>query len=201
MYKRQEQELLGPIKSFHFDPGYVANSWEHNCCAIGLSSGFVEPLEATSIAASIQQSLLLSSYLPVYRPGDQGLRDRYLRIMDSMMENMLAMIALHYISDRDDSPMWKDQRLAPRPPLLEELLEVWQYRGPEDHDIPKTGFELFQAPHFWHVALGQGVINVDSVRTLIDARRSGNWLPHRIADMYAAQGAKATIPHSEALKK
>ena len=196
-----EQELLGPVKSFSFDPGYVANSWEHNCCAIGLSSGFVEPLEATSIAASIHQSLLLSSYLPTYRPGDQKLRDRYLRIMDSMMENTLAMIALHYVSDRTDSPMWQDQQLAPRPPLLEELLDIWQHRGPEHHDIPQTGFELFQSSHFWHVALGQGVINIDNVRTVLNARRSGNRLPHLITDMYAMNAGQATIPHAEALRK
>jgi len=196
-----EQELLGPVKSFNFDPGYVANSWEHNCCAIGLSSGFVEPLEATSIAASINQSLLLSSYLPVYRPGDQKLRDRYLRVMDSMMENTLAMIALHYVSDRNDSPMWKDQQLAPRPPLLEELLDIWQHRGPENHDVPNTGFELFQAPHFWHVALGQGVINVDNVRIVLDARRKNNRLSHQVADLYATQARKKTVPQAEALKK
>jgi len=196
-----EQELLGPVKSFNFDPGYVANSWEHNCCAIGLSSGFVEPLEATSIAASIHQSLLLSSYLPVYRPGDQKLRDRYLRIMDSMMENTLAMIALHYVSDRTDSPMWKDQQLAPRPPLLEELLDIWQHRGPENHDVPGTGFELFQSPHFWHVALGQGVINIENVRTVLAARRKNNRLSHLVADLYALQAKKRTVPHAEALKK
>jgi tryptophan halogenase len=196
-----EQELLGPVKSFNFDPGYVANSWEHNCCAIGLSSGFVEPLEATSIAASIQQSLLLSSYLPIYRPGDQKLRDRYLRIMDSMMENMLAMIALHYVSDRNDSPMWRDQQLAPRPPLLEELLDIWQYRGPEEHDVPRTGFELFGSPHFWHVALGQGVININNLRTVMSARQKNNWLSHLVADLYAAQAGKITVPHAEALQQ
>ena len=196
-----EQELLGPVRTFRFDPGYVANSWEHNCCAIGLSSGFVEPLEATSIAASINQSLLLSSYLPVYRPGEQGLRDRYLRIMDSMMDNTLAMISLHYISDRKDHPMWKDQQLAPRPPLLEELLDIWQYRGPESHDVPQTGFELFQAPHFWHVALGQGVLNLDSIRTVLNARHRSNWLTHRAADLHALQNNKVTKPHAEALNK
>tara|TARA_B110001454_G_C12654723_1_gene406895 strand:- start:776 stop:1141 length:366 start_codon:yes stop_codon:yes gene_type:complete len=121
--------------------------------------------------------------------------------MDSMMENTLAMIALHYVSDRNDSPMWKDQQLAPRPPLLEELLDIWQHRGPENHDVPNTGFELFQAPHFWHVALGQGVINVDNVRIVLDARRKNNRLSHQVADLYATQARKKTVPQAEALKK
>jgi D,D-heptose 1,7-bisphosphate phosphatase len=83
------------------------------------------------------------------------------------MENILCMISLHYISDRNDTPMWADQQKAEKPPLLMHLLELWNTRCPEHHDIPSTGFELFGPAHLWHVAQGQGVLNkeVDLIHT------------------------------------
>ena len=62
--QREVEEMLGEgidvRKEISFDPGAVKNPWIKNCVAIGLSASFVEPLEATSIGTSIQQSFLLT---------------------------------------------------------------------------------------------------------------------------------------------
>lgn len=160
---REASEVHGfevtPAKVINFQSGYFRTTWKNNCFAIGLAAAFVEPLEATSISTTIQQVRLLCSYLPTFSHQRMyGIRE-YHRIIDSVMENILTMISLHYISDRTDSEMWRAQAEAPRPELLNHLLALWNERCPEAHDIPTTGYELFGAPHLWHVANGQGVLN------------------------------------------
>ena len=81
-----------------------------------------------------------------------------------MVDNLVAMVAMHYVSDREDTPMWADQQVAPRPELLNELIEIMSHRGPQQQDIPTTGYELFGANHFWFVGQGQGLINADGCR-------------------------------------
>jgi len=163
---------IEPVKSFRFEAGYYKKGWQKNCVLIGLASSFVEPLEATSIGSTIQQVRLLSSYLPTFTVNSKKTVNEYNRIMDSVMENLSSMVALHYISDRTDTKMWKDCQSLKRPDLLTHLLDIWSERAPEYHDVPTTGFELFGVNHFWHVAQGQGVLNYDSVVTQIDAYNS-----------------------------
>lgn len=144
-----------PAKTLNFKSGYFSTTWKNNCVAVGLAAGFVEPLEATSISTTIQQARLICSYLPTFSyKRTYGIKE-YHRVMDSIMENILCMISLHYISDRNDTPMWAEQQKAEKPPLLMHLLELWNTRCPEHHDIPSTGFELFGPAHLWHVAQGQ----------------------------------------------
>ena len=68
--------------------------------------------------------------------------------------------------------MWADQQVAPRPELLNELIEIMSHRGPQQQDIPSTGYELFGANHFWFVGQGQGLINADGCRQGLAAYES-----------------------------
>jgi hypothetical protein len=167
-----EQYVGEPVtdaRIIKYKPFKVENSWQFNCVAVGLASNFIEPLEATSIAATIEQSRLICSYLPTYRPNSTAPQQGYTKVFDSMFDNFLTMVALHYVSDRDDSPMWIDQQHSPKPELLNFLIEIFSHRGPEAHDLPMTGYELFQIPHFWHVAQGQGLIDKEGARVGVEA--------------------------------
>jgi tryptophan halogenase len=161
---RSVDEPIGETRLIEFSPFQLKNSWQFNCVAVGLASNFVEPLEATSISATINQVRLLCSYLPTYRPNSTAPQSGYLRIFDSMMDNLVAMVAMHYVSDRKDTPMWLAQQSAPRPELLSNLIEIMSHRGPEQLDVPTTGYELFGANHFWFVGQGQGLIDVNGCR-------------------------------------
>jgi len=203
--KEAEQQAGHTIGDEHrfirFEPGYLKNSWVKNCVAIGLSSGFVEPLEATSIAASINQSMLLTSYLPVYSPRKDKLRSEYLRIIDSMMGNLLAMIAMHYVSDREDTDMWLEQKHRPRPDLLNHLMDIMSIRGLEEHDVPVAGYELFRVFHFWHVAQGQGLVAFDGCEQNIALRGTKTFLQQEIGTIVQQNKAGNFIPHKDALMK
>lgn len=184
-----------------YQSGYVKNSFIHNCVAVGLASNFVEPLEATSIAASINQAMLLTSYIPAYESNAEIVRREYSRVFDSMMDNLLAMIALHYVSDRVDTDMWAEQQCRPKPELLENLLEIMKFRGLEEHDIPIAGFELFRAFHFWHVAQGQGVISKEACKRNLDLRGTDEFLGREVSEVIRGNRSVSYISHKQALSK
>ena len=96
----------GNFKVLKYSPGYFKNSWVSNVLSIGLSSGFVEPLEATSIHMICNQLLHFvrhNSFLDI-----PFSRDIYNKKMSKMYEQTLEFIELHYYGDRDDSVFWKD---------------------------------------------------------------------------------------------
>jgi tryptophan halogenase len=144
----------------HYDSGYLKTQWYKNCVAIGLASSFIEPLEATSISTAIQQSRLLCTFLGSYEPWHTASPKRYNEIMDEFHENLVSMIALHYISDRRDTQFWRDAADMEKPPMLEQLLSLWKERSPSRNDpYGSNGYELFQVAHLWHVAQGQGLVD------------------------------------------
>jgi tryptophan halogenase len=184
-----------------FTPHYVTNSWQFNCVAVGLASNFVEPLEATSIAATINQVRLLCSNLPTYKPNSASLRNSYLRTFEGIVDNMLAMVAMHYVSDRVDSPMWIEQQNRPKTDLLQSLIEIMEHRGPEDHDIPHTGFELFRPVHFWHVGQGQGLINQENSQIGLNAHGSEQRAKDLVDEMTKNHGLSGNVDHRRVITR
>lgn len=190
-----------PAKVIQFKSGYFKETWKNNCVAVGLAASFVEPLEATSISTTIQQARLICSYLPTFdKSRTYGIRE-YHRVLDSIMENILCMISLHYVSDRTDSEMWREQQKAEKPDLLKHLLELWSIRCPEAHDIPHTGFELFAAAHLWHVAQGQGVLEPEIASMQLDAYNSRKSVSKDISQFSSELLKQKLVDHAEALRK
>ena len=189
-----------PARSFRFEPGYYKKTWQFNCVAIGLSAAFVEPLEATSISTAIQQVIILSSHLSTFNENTRFGIDEYHRQVDSLMENILAMISMHYITDRDDTAMWREQKNMKKPELVQKLLGLWQERLPEAQDIPRTGFELFHVYHFYHVAQGQGLINKDNAKIQLESYDSSSFIKDWYNTYSNARNLKPLIDHSRALR-
>lgn len=148
-------------RRFTFDPGKVDKAWIGNCCAVGLSSSFVEPLEASSIGSSIQQAFMLMHLLVGY--DDKAIR-QYNMMFDDMMENIRDFIALHYITDRSDSDFWKDIKNIEIPLSLSEKLEVWRNRLPIREDfVGKSNYVLFKENHHTVVMHGLGLFDVERI--------------------------------------
>ena len=152
---------ITPAKIIKFKSGYFSEPLLFNCASVGLASSFVEPLEATSISTTIQQVQMITALLPTFHIGHKAQVRQYKKRFEKLMENIVTMIALHYMSDREDTEMWKAQKNAEKPALLQELLELWSERSPQSIDVPgyqdDTG--LFHLAHFYHVAQGQGVLS------------------------------------------
>ena len=121
--KEEVEKLLGHEidvgKSFQFDPGALDRVWIKNCCAIGLSASFVEPLEATSIGTSIQQTFLLMHRLPNY---DEKTIEKYNKDINDILTNLRDFIILHYVTKKENTQFWKDIQHVQLPDSLSENL-------------------------------------------------------------------------------
>ena len=163
--KAEVEEYLGHEieigKEFKFDPGALDNVWIKNCCAIGLSASFVEPLEASSIGTSIQQSFLLMHRIMNY---DDTVISKYNKSVTDIMENIRDFIALHYIVKKDSSKFWKDVAQLELPDSLSTNLEMWKNKLPIKEDFSSvTDYCLFQEAHHILVLHGLGLFNKEAI--------------------------------------
>lgn len=104
-----------PRKSIQFTPGYQNNVWVDNCIAIGLSSSFFEPIEATSLMVVIQQLYALPFNL------DKSKKEEYNKDIREKNEQVMLFIRYHYLCDREDGN-WGDINATPIPPKLKSIL-------------------------------------------------------------------------------
>lgn len=184
-----------------FDAGYLKNPWTKNCCAVGLSSSFVEPLEASSIGATIQQLKWLIPSLAAYTPSSTSMQKKYNSDMDKMLLNILDMIRLHYISDRRDTPFWREMANMPIPEGLQDLLDLWSERPPNRNDIPSTSGQLFTATHFIHVAQGQNILNRNSAGLSLRRLNLIGAVKNSMSQTNSSRHNHELVDHAEALRE
>ncbi len=134
--------------------GRSARAWEKNCVAIGLSGGFLEPLESTGIH-SIQAGLFLLLDLFPDRGFDPALAARYNRHMTALFEEFRDFIAMHYVlTRREDTPFWQANRRHERiPESLTALLDLWRQKVPGPNDLDSK-FEIFRVSNWTHILAG-----------------------------------------------
>lgn len=129
--------------------------WQRNCVAIGLSQGFVEPLEATAILVADFSADLLSKRFPKDRAENELLAARFNQRVVHCWDQILEFIKLHYCaSDRSDSQFWRDNRdPATIPPQLRDKLQLWRSFPPCREDF-FSKFEIFDFENFLYVLYG-----------------------------------------------
>jgi tryptophan halogenase len=154
-------------KQFNFDPGALENVWIKNCCAIGLSASFVEPLEASSIGTSIAQSFLLMHKLSNYN--DYAIED-YNKSVRDIMENIRDFIVLHYITNKTNTEFWKNLKKIELPDSLQSKLNRWQHRLPITEDFSSvSNYILFTPANFIVVMEGLDLFDRNSIRAEYNA--------------------------------
>lgn len=149
-------------KEFKFDPGALDKVWIKNCCAVGLSSIFVEPLEASSIGTSIQQMFILMHRLPNYT---EKTIDSYNKDINDILMNIRDFIILHYLGKRNDTPFWKSILEAPIPDSLTEKLEKWRTNLPIAEDFNHLSqYRLFSDANYLQVLAGLKLFDIDAIK-------------------------------------
>lgn len=137
--------------------GCVARHWERNCLALGLSQGFIEPLEATALML-IQFAIELF----IETAETQGLRAgqaHYNDNVSSMFEGVRDYVLGHYLlNTRQDTPYWQAQRALQHPSeRLHQLLQVWDGGGDFDAELNRHGAALmYQRPSWYCLFAGMG---------------------------------------------
>lgn len=135
--------------------GRTRNAFVKNCVAIGLSSGFIEPLESTAIYMIEMGIRWLFHYFPDtdFNP---ALAKRYNDVSSELYDEVRDFIVLHYaLNNRTDSDYWIEAReKMPVPDSLTENLEVWKHALPFDYDLKSQ--KLFTYWNYMVVLFGKG---------------------------------------------
>jgi tryptophan halogenase len=147
----------GMPRAIRFDPGSRERFWVRNCVAIGLSSGFIEPLEASALALVELSAQRLCDELPMSRAGMDAVARRFNDDFAYRWSRVIDFLKLHYaLSQRDDSDYWRAHRdPATWPGRLRELLPLWTLRPPARHDFGRID-EVFPAASYQYVLYGMG---------------------------------------------
>ena len=149
-----EAEPIAAPRHLSFTAGRRRLAWNANVVSLGLSSGFIEPLESTSIhLVQIGISRLIALFPD--RRFDPVEREEYNRQMKDIFEDIRDFIILHYkATRRDDSDFWNYCRTMDIPSSLAARLELWRSKG----RVFREGHELFGAASWVAVLLGQGIV-------------------------------------------
>ena len=156
---------LGSPRLIRFETGHRERFWDKNCVAIGLSAGFLEPLESTSLYL-IRQGI--SRFIALF-PGRSIPainRDEYNRWMRKDFEQVRDLLVFHYHASDRDEPFWRHCRNMPIPESLQRRLDLFSEGG---RFLRHEG-ELFAQPSWVAVMLGQGIVP-RTIDPLVSARR------------------------------
>jgi len=116
-------------RSFSFTPGRRKKAWNKNCVAVGLASGFLEPLESTSIALVETAIEKIASFLEDLEYGQEE-ADKFNDAMGQEYERVRDFIILHYkLNGRTDSPMWQHCRDLEIPQTLVDKMNAFKTNG------------------------------------------------------------------------
>lgn len=198
-----EAKLGHPIhvrNDIRIDAGRLDRQWINNCVALGLSSSFLEPLEATSIHGTVVQLMLLSSVLPV---PDARAQAAFNAACARQVDDFRDFIRLHYASERRDTPFWCDLA-ASAPADLTARLQAWARRLPGPGDFAPLPMNLPHTGHHLHVPVldGLGLLNRDAAREWLAARPKLRSTARRAAHQLSVEyrlAARRAIGHRDYL--
>ena len=147
-------EPLAEPRVLRFHAGRRKASWRKNVIAVGLSSGFLEPLESTSLYLSQMAITYLIELFPIGGRIDPRDRDEFNRLVDMEYDRVRDFLILHFhATTRADSEFWNHVRTMKVPDTLAEKMALWREAG----RIEKYSDGLFYDASWIAVYLGQGV--------------------------------------------
>jgi tryptophan halogenase len=147
----------GTPRKISFNPGYRQSFWHRNCVAIGLSAGFIEPLEASALALVELSAAMLSDQLPATREAMDIVARRFNDAFTYRWERVIDFLKMHYVlSQRKDTAFWRDNiRPESIPDRLREALTLWNHQPPSRYDFHRVE-EVFPSASYQYVLYGMG---------------------------------------------
>ncbi|MFL6547239.1 MAG: tryptophan halogenase family protein [Povalibacter sp.] len=152
--ERLEGRALAEPNLLRFTTGQRKHFWNKNCVALGLAGGFIEPLESTSIALIQSGISKLLTFFPLdtLNPIDVAEANRLMR---EEFERIRDFIILHYkLSQRGDTPLWRQVRDMSIPDTLGRKIELFRSRG----HLVKYAEESFEDSSWLTMYAGFGVL-------------------------------------------
>jgi tryptophan halogenase len=159
-----EHEIKSP-RMFNFDAGCYEKTWIKNCIAIGLSSGFSEPLEATSIwIQTTSLEYFLYKINGILLRDDQSIEE-YNNGVNRMNYDLVNFIQFHYLSQRKDSGFWRNfETKTKKTQTMKSLLEICKDRLPIIGDMvcgENSILKTYKIDSWYLIGNGTKRFNVD----------------------------------------
>lgn len=145
-----ESEMLAEPRLIRFHAGSRRKAWNRNCLAVGLASGFVEPLESTSIHSIMIAVTRLMQMFPFEGVSEAVVR-RFNEISKRELEGIRDFIILHYHLNQRDEPFWRECQTMEVPDSLAERIALFR-ESAQTYQAPD---ELFRTDSWVQVMLGQ----------------------------------------------
>ena len=149
-----EGQVLTEPNFIRYVTGARRKQWHRNCVAVGLSGGFLEPLESTSIHLIQRAVLRLIRMLPAGRVSERDVAE----FNDQQLADMVTIrdfLILHYkVTERRDSPFWRQCAAMAIPDTLDQKIELFRETG----RVFRKNEELFAESSWIQVMMGQGIM-------------------------------------------
>ncbi|HEY5734449.1 MAG TPA: tryptophan halogenase family protein [Gammaproteobacteria bacterium] len=174
-------------REIRFQPGHRREFWHRNCVAIGMSSGFIEPLEASALVMVELAAGMIADQMPPTRAVMHIVAKRYNQKFLRHWNKIIEFLKLHYaLSARDDSPYWQDNRATTSiPDRLSEQLSLWHYRSPWHQDAEAVD-DLFPTASYQYILYGMGF------KTVPRHTRSYQKTQRQASELFRKNAARAT---------
>jgi 2-polyprenyl-6-methoxyphenol hydroxylase-like FAD-dependent oxidoreductase len=173
-------------RKIQYQPGHRQEFWHRNCVAIGMSSGFIEPLEASALVMIELAAGMIAEQLPPTRDVMDAVARRYNRKFQRHWNQIIEFLKLHYVlSARHDTPYWQDNHAAATiPEKLREQLLLWRYRSPWHQDAEAVD-DLFPIASYQYILYGMGF------ETVPRPTRSQQQAQQKAAEVFRQNAARA----------
>jgi hypothetical protein len=159
-------QKINPIKDIKFESGRIEKSWIKNVLSIGLSTAFIEPLQATAIHATCLQ---LSEFLEQYYTyemdfNNENLMQKYNTEVANIWDDLRDFLTMHYMSPRKDTQFWIDSSSEDRrTEKLKEKFNIWKTRMPRSRDY-STGSQHISlhdmgSSLYYQILMGMKLLN------------------------------------------
>ncbi|MFT6991093.1 MAG: flavin-dependent dehydrogenase [Paraglaciecola sp.] len=165
------------IRKIAFNPGHREKFWHKNCVAIGLSAGFIEPLEASALALIELSAKMISEQLPASRQTMDIVAKQFNSKFLQRWDNIVDFLKLHYVlSKREDSDYWSDNRdVTKLPNSLQEQLILWKTQSPYNYDGAEAE-KMFPPASFQYILYGMGFITDPARKRRVDLSKKADTL-------------------------
>jgi len=160
--ERELRDYIGPaardltIRKIPIKGGHRETFWKGNCVAVGLASGFLEPLESSAIVLVELSAKIIAEQMPACREVMDIVASRFNATTEYRWGRIIDFLKLHYaLSKRRDTAFWRDN-VDPSsiPDRLKDLLELWRYQSPWFHDEFDRAEEVFPSASYQYVLYG-----------------------------------------------
>lgn len=171
-------------REFSFDAGTYDRVCVENCVAVGLSAGFAEPLEATSIWVAMTSLRILKDRLVSIVNNDPVIINEYNDMIKTFNDDILNFLYFHYITQRNDTDFWKNYKTNPRmPDIVKWIKDIGSQAVPSKEDFEYMNLVLsselsfvhtdaYNSVHYLPIAAGTGFFSPEVSAQQLDGQRA-----------------------------